>query len=230
MNLIWEAVLSAKNLGWDLDRLDFIPASSPNPYLELSLEDINADQVASPSIEVNVLYRFTRILADCVDSGSLEHPSLKKSLVNLVLHFIAEIDLRQGLSRQEFFRLFLCRETREGVFGPDAAKEAVEFSDSAARCVFHALIRLYQTGFSLKLLGNLLKQIYPGVILYLDLSQGKRLLIYLDRKQTEKLEKQINFLQTVFIPLDYEVILFWEKHFGIIGVNETMVLDEIMIF
>ena len=44
------------------------------------------------------------------------------------------------------------------------------------------------------------------------------------------MEKQIGFLMDLFVPLDISVQLFWDMHFGIISVEETMEPDDIMIY
>lgn len=41
---------------------------------------------------------------------------------------------------------------------------------------------------------------------------------------------RLQFLQDMFLPIDHQVYLFWEHHFGIIGVEETMVVDEVVLF
>ena len=34
----------------------------------------------------------------------------------------------------------------------------------------------------------------------------------------------------MFLPVSFKVHLFWENHFGIIDVDETMEIDEIALF
>lgn len=34
----------------------------------------------------------------------------------------------------------------------------------------------------------------------------------------------------MFLPINYHVFLFWEHHFGIIDVEETMMVDEMVLF
>ena len=40
----------------------------------------------------------------------------------------------------------------------------------------------------------------------------------------------IKFIQELFLPLGLDIDLFWEKHFGVIGVDITMRIGEIAIF
>jgi len=34
----------------------------------------------------------------------------------------------------------------------------------------------------------------------------------------------------LFVPADYEVRLFWDKHFGLITVDETMEIGELVMY
>lgn len=64
-------------------------------------------------------------------------------------------------------------------------------------------------------------------LVQLDLRQ---VLVYIGIKADEKEQKQMEFLRDMFLPVNYEVFLFWEHHFGIMDVEETMVLDEMVLF
>ena len=56
------------------------------------------------------------------------------------------------------------------------------------------------------------------------------MLVYIGQKETEKERERVEFLRDMFLPVHYQVYLFWEHHFGIIGVEETMELDEMVLF
>ena len=75
-----------------------------------------------------------------------------------------------------------------------------------------------------------LQILYRNSIIYLDTTYKRELLIYIGKEKTRQLEKQIGFLMDLFVPLDISVQLFWDMHFGIISVEETMEPDDIMIY
>ena len=92
------------------------------------------------------------------------------------------------------------------------------------------LLELYKNGASIALLTSLLQILYRNSIIYLDTTYKRELLIYIGKEKTRQLEKQIGFLMDLFVPLDISVQLFWDMHFGIISVEETMEPDDIMIY
>jgi hypothetical protein len=89
---------------------------------------------------------------------------------------------------------------------------------------------MYRVGASIGLLSKLLRALYPRSIAYLDIREKRELLIYIGERKTEQLESQLNLICDMFVPLDYEVVLFWEMHFGLIGVEETMEIGQIMMY
>ena len=49
-------------------------------------------------------------------------------------------------------------------------------------------------------------------------------------KKTEEEQKRLEFLQGLFLSVDISMCLFWEHHFGIIGIDETMVMGDMVVF
>lgn len=43
------------------------------------------------------------------------------------------------------------------------------------------------------------------------------------------MEKKIEFLIAVFLDILYQVTLYYEYHFGIMGIDETMLMDQIVM-
>ena len=72
-----------------------------------------------------------------------------------------------------------------------------------------------------------LKNIYPDVLLYQIKEKPHRILIYLGIKKTDKQVRKIKFINDMFLPIEYNVRMFWENHFGVGGVEVTLNLDEI---
>lgn len=73
-------------------------------------------------------------------------------------------------------------------------------------------------------------KLYPEVFIYENNETTYELLIYLGVKETEQERERVAFLVELFLPMQETVHLFYEHHFGIIGVDETMVVDEMVVF
>lgn len=58
----------------------------------------------------------------------------------------------------------------------------------------------------------------------------RQMLVYVGQKETREERERLEFLEGMFLSVDYEVYLFWEYHFGILDVEETMVMGEMVLF
>lgn len=229
MVYIWEILLQAINQEVPEEQIAFIPAKTPNPYVEVSLSDINRKSLGAGSIEVNHLYRFSRILAPLCDQTETS-VELRNALFNILTHYIAQQDLRQGLCRNEYYRLFLIRDILAGVFDRSMTEAIGCFTVARRTVLAEYLVRLYELGPSLSLICEVFRALFPNSMVYLDVNQVRSLLIYIGQKETAQLKKQVDALLSFFVPIDYELHLFWDVHFGIIGVEETMLMDDIYVY
>ncbi len=230
MNYTWQIALWAFEQEMPFDDVRFINTRSANPYVEVSFDDINRTELADDPVEVNLLYRYGPIFAELIDVNDPQYPEVKAALIDLLVHYLTLLDLRQGLSRHEFYLKFLRRDIESGLFGKELAETLGSFEKWKRKYVFNSMLKLYVNGPSLLLLKTLLKAIFPKSISYLSSDKEKRLLLYIGEKQTERFTQQMCFITEMFVPVDYTVNLFWLDHFGIIGVGQTMLPEEIMLF
>jgi hypothetical protein len=49
-------------------------------------------------------------------------------------------------------------------------------------------------------------------------------------KKTDELEQRLQFLIELFLDIQYRVEIYYEYHFGIIGMEDTMQIDEIALY
>lgn len=53
--------------------------------------------------------------------------------------------------------------------------------------------------------------------------------MYVSNNENTEDAEVIALVQELFLPLGYELDIFWEKHFAVIGQEQTMQLDEIKL-
>jgi len=226
---LWEVLLKADEQNLPREKLCFTPTKTPSPYMEVALDEVNRQHLDEKPIEINAYYRFSAIF-DYLIAGLDEYSEYRECLYDIIVHFLAELNLREGLCRDEFFGIFLSADVKSGKFGKQFVEVFKTFEYKHIRFVVESMVRLYNVGASLTLLRSVLRQIYPRSIIYLDAVKRSELLIYIGKKETPELRRQVEFLLALFAPFDYVRYLFWDMHFGIVGVDETMVLDEFVIY
>lgn len=235
MNFIWDIALQAERDGFPLDELFFQPSEAPSPYYEQSLHYLNQDHIDSPTVEINPLMRFSELFQyllhpDVFHYLEAENQQFILYAFDAVVHVLVEVDLCHGMTKREFYVRQVLRELLQGVYGVRAADACATLSKEKRLAVADELFNTMQMGSSLVSFCRIMKQIFPGCFVYQVKKHPQILYVYLDRERDVTLEKQWHLLRDTFLPMDMEVRVFWDLHFGILGVDATMHSDAIAIF
>jgi len=227
---MWEAILQGEEQGIVKEDIRFAPARLANPYREVFFKDINRILLDGEPVEVNAYYRYGAIFSALLDEDMNKYTELRKVLFDILTHYLSELDLRQGLCRAEYYFKFLREDIEANLFGPKCGERLKCFTGKQRRLVLAGLLRMYKAGVSMLLLAQLLRELYPGSITYMDARGVRELLIYIGQKKTPALTAQVELICDLFVPADYDIKLFWDKHFGLIDTDETMDIGNIMMF
>ena len=230
MNYIWEILLQARKEGIRDEDLNFVPARCASPYMEASLQDINRTKIGEErTIEINPFYRFYPIFKDLLHIDQTEHVELRNALFQVIVHLLAESDLKQGYNKVEYYKCFIERDIKQEVFGAKIKEQYEELKKQEQKIYLNYLLKLYQTGSSISLYRNVIQSIFPNSYLYNSTEDTKKLYLYLGERETTLLQHKISLIQDTFLPFEYQVDLFYEYHFGILGQEETMHCDQMVL-
>lgn len=229
MNYIWEVLLTAENSNVDSSELRFLPARNPGPYVEASFTDLNTASLETTQIEVNPLYRFSDIFSELFAPDLCEYQDTRYMFLDVVMHYMARTDLLSGMHKQEFYFWLLKEEMEGGGFGERAAEAFALFDKEEQRIIITFLLGLYRSSHYKELFIKVVKKIYKNVIVYEGRDKAETNLLYIGRKETEYERKRIHYLVDTFLPLRTDVEIFYDEHFGVVDVEETMRLDRILL-
>lgn len=227
MNYIWEMVIKAKQNNLKSSELFFKQGKDVSPWYEQSFSSLNQKEIENPNIEINSLYRFNDLFNKFLHEGFLENIEFKEKFFDLVVHFLSEIDLSKGLSKESIYLLQLEEEINEGILGKEIGKNFKAFDKNEKDKILPILLTQLKIGSSLYNFRGALKSIYPDVLLYQMKEEPNKILIYLGIKKDENQIKKINFIIDMFLEVGYKTRIFWENHFGVGAVEQTLHLDEI---
>lgn len=230
MNYIWDILIRAQEQGLDKEKIKFINAEVCSPYMETSFEYLNVSSVPEDmEVEVNPNYRFYEIFKDLFNINVVEDKEIREATLDIILHYLGEIDLRSGICKEEFHKMFLYKDILDEVYGEELAKNIKEFDKKELDIFLNGLLTLTKTGSSILLFNKVIKNIFKKSIVYMNKDSSKALYIYLGVKKTKENVKRINAIIDTFLPINICSKLFWNMHFGIIGIENTMVIDEIVM-
>ena len=103
MNYAWEAALAADQAGIPREEIRYVPVNNGSPYAEITMEYINIQGLGKKTVEMNPLYRFSREFSALFDRNLEGYEKARKILFDAFMQYVVQLDLRQGLSKQEYF-------------------------------------------------------------------------------------------------------------------------------
>lgn len=231
MNYIWEMVLKAKENNIAEKELFFKQALEYSPYYEQSFLELDRKYIdKGEELEVNALYRFDKIVQLLLDPNIEEYVELNKYLFDITMHFLVNVDIYSGFTRQDLYLLKIKESLLKGHYGKEIANTFEQLKKEEKEIVLLFLIKELKLGSSLRLLRELLTQIYPTMMLYQVKTKEYCVLLYLGIKEEEWEKKRLQLFLDLFVPILYQVRVFWEHHFGVIDIEETMKLDHIELY
>ena len=236
MNFIWDIVLQAEEQGMDEAELLFQQAKEYSPYCEQAFPCINQGRLESTVVEINALYRFSHIFQELLHPELLVRPENRDLtecvafLFDAVVHLLSEVDLKHGLTKREYFVRQLRAELLDGVYGPEAAAAVAVIDRQLQFSLANELLTQLQTGTNLRIFRRAVRTAFTGSLIYQSNYNGKELLLYLGEKETKEKAQMARLLLDLFLPFGFSARLFWDYHFGIIGVDAAMPADAIALF
>lgn len=230
MNLAWEVALKAIEQELDLQTMRFCPNFNSSPYRETAFEDLNLAELSDPHIELNPLYRFSPIFSALFHANVTGYEQLSEMLFDLFMHYQTQLDLRRGLTRSEYYIRAILRDLMDGVYGESAAQAIMMFRKDEVKAILYRMLNLFQCGCLVSSFMQLMGTIYPTAIVYRNRDKDREILIYLPVDNSVIEQQKINFVLGMFLPMNYTVYVFWNRHFGLIDMDETMLLDHVILF
>ncbi|MBD8498803.1 iron-dependent peroxidase [Paenibacillus arenosi] len=229
LNYIWDQVVKAEQQGIAKSELRFVPAKVYSPYMEISREMLN-DQSVERTVEINPYYRFHSIFKDLFDAENDHEEELRHTLFDLAIHFLAEIDLMQGMNKREYHIRFALRDMKAGVFGTSVSENIELFTKDEQEVIAGNVLRLYESGEAIYLLKDTLRKIFKQSTIYANCEEKDELLFYIGQPYSEQALAKIELIKDLFLPIRFQTELYWDRHFGVIDVDKTMQVDYIALY
>ncbi|AWB43678.1 iron-dependent peroxidase [Paenibacillus sp. CAA11] len=229
LNYIWDLVIKAREAGIPKGSLTFVPAEVYSPYMELSQQDLNAG-AAETRVEVNPYYRFEDIFQQLFDLNLQEDAELRATLFDIVIHFLADLDMMQGMNKREYHIRFVIRDLLSGRFGERIAQQFGLFDKEEQDRIADSLLSMYDTGESLHLLKSLISRTFRSSTIYVNSEEKDEMLIYIGQKSSARAAERLELILDLFLPVRFRTEIYWDAHFGILEQEETMLIDQIALY
>lgn len=198
MNYVWEAALQADAERIPREKIRYVPVDNGSPYTEIVRELINEKSLGEPEVLINPLYRFADVCSDIFSKNLEGFEQTREIFFRVLMQYMVQLDLRQGLDKQEYDLCFLIKDILQGVFGKDAAFIIRSFEKEKLRQLLRLILKLYQCGSSVYLFREVMRYLYPDSLVYASNEDVRQILIYVGRKETETEQKSWSFCRACF--------------------------------
>lgn len=225
---VGEYILFAEKEQIKESELFFVPAKIFSPYMECASKTLNQIAIDNRTIEVNPFYKYEKIFAALLNSdGYGQYEEVKQYVFNFWIHEIYKAERLEAMTKFRFKCSEMLREMKRAEWGQSIEKMLENFEGEEPEGVAESIMRLYSGGENVALFTNALKRFLPEVYVYV-LDQ-KKVLIYAGNRESYQMKEKIQSLQGIFLPIGSETEIFWDRHFGVFDVGESMRLDDVLM-
>lgn len=220
MEDFWKSVADHK------ESIRFLQAKSFSPYSEYSKNWIKEEN-GIREITLNALYRYEPVIQPLL--RNLDSDVNKEWLFDIYVHYLTELEYRNGMDVQELHRRKYLADLKSGAYG----KEIAEVFDACEKDDQYMIATTMQKQLdnreSVYLFCDCLVQVMHGGVVYKNRQNNKELLFYYNETKTEERYDRIEMIKELFLPLSYELRVFWKSHFAVLGYQQTLEIDAIEI-
>ncbi len=228
-NQIWAPYLSVLQQEGDFSRLHYIVKNNRvSPYLELQADSLYGNgnyEDGAARLDVNPYVRFFEIFDPLLTPDDDGYEEFDQALCDVILHELADLDLKFGMCRHDFHIRLLLRDMERGVYG--GLTELAAFTGMEKRVIAEYLLCFYDTADAAYCLSGAALALLSPCEAYIR--EGEEFVFYMRQPYEEAQEKKVLFLARLFLPLTCACTIHWTKTYGAIGYGETMRLEEFVL-
>lgn len=231
---IWSIFIKIRNKNIRAKDIKFESSDNLSPYMELNFDEINFDELKKDGdkyiVPVNPFLRFGSTF-DILMNNSYKGPKkIINIFKNLILHFMGDLDSFEGRSVRENQVEFLIRDVEKGAFGREIRNLFFSFNEAERYKIGEKLYDLYGFQEMLEAYKETVKEIFGGSIIYDNNFSKEEIVVYINSKDTEENKNKFKCINLLFLPIGLKTRIFWENHFGIIGVEKTTKIGEMTVY
>ncbi len=222
MEDIWKRIMEGQ------ENLRYEQADFFSPYCESVIGSIRK-QEETDKIQINAFYRYGDIFQQLFRLEDRDD-SVCTMLYDYMMHLLTRLELRNGVTRNEYGLRQKWYQIEQGAYGERVQKKFHAFDrDRKYKAAFYVW-KQDKLGDSVALFAKALITVLGDGVLYKNDINPKELLLYIGRKQRDLDTAVTDFATEMFLPFHYSLRIFYEASFGIIDDRNCMELEQIEIF
>lgn len=188
-----------------------------SPYLEIYNSHFDDE------IKVNVLIRFSGIFKDI--NFIKDH----KDLDNVLLHFLAQLDLQKGLYKSTLEMIIIKEDIQNNMYGLKVKELFNKIDNKNQEIILKYMLKDIKNKQRKLLFQDITKEIFPKSSFMYSKSNDE-FILYVGEKETLESKIIVELIKELFLDIFFNVYVTWEYNIGIIDVDETMKIDNFIMY
>lgn len=222
MNKIWEF------LHENQEKIRYQQAEYFSPYYEVFQEAVKTEKNHSYKVSFNSFYRYEKVFESLFDLDIKE--DRRELLFDCILHYLICQEFQLGITKNEYHIRNYWKNIEKGVYGEKVQDIFVNLPKEKKHFIARTLYQQSQVQASVYLFARTVTGILDNCVVYRNKIQPTVILVYIQEKNISFPQKILTALEELFLPLNYTMRIFQEKHFGVIQAEQTMEINQIEIF
>lgn len=223
MEDVWKRIIKGQ------DTIRYRQAKYFSPYCESMVDSITKLSDGTDYITMNTFYRFDDIFLPLFEAENISNET-REWLLDCMMHLLARLELRSGVDSKEYRVRVKWRNIERGDYGNKLSRLFSKLTQEQKYLASWIMVQQEDNGESVAMFAKALIGILQDGALYKDEESPKELLFYMGTEENEKILNEIEFVKEAFLPFDYQLRVFWNYSFGIIGDDRCMQLGNIEIY
>ena len=226
MNYLWENFLEI-----DPKKQYIRQAEVFSPYFEIMEEDASDSDSTKQggTIEYNGMYRFGKIFAPLYENRNPGSSQSVEGCFDVISHFLVEMDLLKGMTKEEYKLRSLMEEIKRGGYGRENGEIFRQLDAFKQYKICHYMQMTENSGASPAIFARCVTDLLEKGTVYANKIQPETMMVYVGCSCNKEDDRLLELLQRLFLPLSFKVQIFWEHHFGLVDKNETLQYENIQI-
>lgn len=179
-------------------------------------------EVADDPAAINILLRLEKIFQPLAEAGICGNIRLE----DVLLRFLAQLDLSCGLDARELALNRLDDEISRGLWGNDSQKWYAVLEREKQRTLLHLLYEQEKT--RLPLFDRAIAIFFPGALAY-KLEKTGEIILSIPEKDTEQTNCLLSLIRALFLPFRQSLFVYWQKTPCLLDTGEAA-LDGSVLF
>lgn len=197
---------------------------------DTEIKNLTMENVPKKESKINGFRRRNNIVKEEKENISVLR-NFKKNIENNVINYLRELDFVSGTTVIDVICEKISEDIKKGVLGIDLKKYFLflsrEEQEYIALLIYNEKINNVNCMKNFKL-G--IKYFFIDSLIYRQKIGKNKIIVYINKPKNKVNVAKIKTLELLFLEFEMKLKVFWENHFGVVNVGETVKIDEIAVF